>query len=464
MIELLRRAAEADPARLAVLTHDEAVTYAELVARAEATGTHLRELGATRVATFDGDAARIIALLAAASSLGVEVCQYPPAEPSAVADLAARMEHAVLLTADPEARTSAPEGVRVVDHTGWTSSTTEREAALPEPPTARPHLVLTTGTTGAPRGVRHDWSRLVRSVRRVQVVGDEQRWLLAYGLHQFAGLQILLHTMASGATLVAPIPRAPREGLRALRELGVTHASATPTYWRFLLAEAANDGGVLPSLRQITLGGEAIPGPLLGHLTRAFPDANISQVYAASEFGSSGSVKDGRAGLSTEVLERSEDADIAMRIVDGELWVRSRVGMLGYHGEPPVEDPDGWRATGDLVEVVGDRIQFRGRSSEVINVGGVKVHPLPVEERISAVEGVALARVWGRPNALTGAIVAVDVVLALGADKDRVRADITEACADLVAASRPRSVRFVDDLPTKGAKILRATPQQEGSR
>lgn len=466
MIELLRRAAEADPARLAVLTHDEAVTYAELVARAEATGAHLRELGATRVATFDGDAARIIALLAAASSLGVEVCQYPPAEPAAIADLAARMEHEVLLSGDPDARASAPDGLRVVDHTGWASSTGgEGEAtALSEPPAARPHLVLTTGTTGAPRGVRHDWARLVRSVRRVQVLGEEQRWLLAYGLHQFAGLQILLHTMASGATLVAPIPRAPREGLRALRELGVTHASATPTYWRFLLAEAANDGGVLPALRQITLGGEAIPGPLLGQLARAFPDANVSQVYAASEFGSSGSVRDGRAGLSTEVLERGEDADIAMRIVDGELWVRSRVGMLGYHGEPPVEDPDGWRATGDLVEVVGDRIQFRGRSSEVINVGGVKVHPLPVEERISAVEGVALARVWGRPNALTGAIVAVDVVLAPGADKDAVRAAVTEACADLVAASRPRSVRFVDDLPTKGAKILRATPQQEGSR
>ena len=56
----------------------------------------------------------------------------------------------------------------------------------------------------------------------------DQRWLLAYGLHQFAGLQILLHVFAAGATLVAPAPRRPREGLAAMRAHGVSHASATP--------------------------------------------------------------------------------------------------------------------------------------------------------------------------------------------------------------------------------------------
>ena len=55
----------------------------------------------------------------------------------------------------------------------------------------------------------------------------------------------------------------------------------------------------------------------------------------------------------------------------------------------------------------GDRILFGGRNSDIINVGGVKVHPLPVEERISAVPGVEMARVFGRPNRMTGAIVAV---------------------------------------------------------
>src|SRR3546814_8146302 len=124
---------------------------------------------------------------------------------------------------------------------------------------------------------------------------------------------------------------------------------------------------LVPELEHITLGGEAIPAQLLAQLTKTFPTATISQVYAASEFGSTGSQRDGRAGLAASVLERDETADVQMKVVDGELWVRSRIGMLGYHGDEPI-DRDAWRATGDLVEVEGDRILFRGRSSEIINV------------------------------------------------------------------------------------------------
>src|SRR6185437_9108236 len=102
-----------------------------------------------------------------------------------------------------------------------------------------------------------------------------------------------------------------------------------------------------------------------------------------------------------------------LRVEDGELWVRTAAGMLGYAGHeapgvPSASDTPvtpvtpvtagSWQPTGDLVEVVDDRVLFRGRRSEVINVGGVKVHPLPVEERIAALPDVAAARVFGRPN------------------------------------------------------------------
>lgn len=239
-----------------------------------------------------------------------------------------------------------------------------------------------------------------------------------------------------------------------MRQHGVTHVSATPTYWRFLLAEMRSDGGPTPQLRQITLGGEAAPGPVLEQLRRQFPDAHLSHVYAASEFGATNSTKDGLPGLPADVLDRGDEADVAMKVVDGELWVRSRVGMLGYHGEEPVAADD-WRPTGDLVERQGDRLLFRGRVSEIINVGGVKVHPLPIEEAVAAVPGVQLARVFGRPNAMTGSIVAVEVVPAPGADPAELKAAVRNACADLPAAARPRSVKVVDDVRTAGGKIIR---------
>jgi acyl-CoA synthetase (AMP-forming)/AMP-acid ligase II len=436
LIELLRRA---DPACSAVVTDDGVTTYGELVARAEAVATVLLDREMRRFAVVDPNATTVATLLAGASLAGVEACQYPPLDDVVeIAELAARFDHETVVT--PFAALPA------------------RDAAAPvlDPPERRPLLVLTTGTTGIPRGVRHDWGRLLRGTRRI-APAPGQRWLLAYGLHQFAGLQLLLHVFAAGATLVAPALRRPREGLAAMRAHGVTHASATPTYWRFLLAELRADGGPVPRLEQITLGGEAIPAPVLSELANVFPAARLSQVYAASEFGSSGSVRDGRSGLSLDVLERGDDADVAMKIVDGELWVRSRIGMLGYYGEPPI-DPDGWRPTGDLVDVVGDRIQFRGRSSEVVNVGGVKVHPLPIEERVGAVAGVDMARVYGRPNPMTGAIVAVEIVPAPGADHDALRDAIRAACADLPPAARPRSIRFVESVSLAGDKIVRRSP------
>ena len=203
----------------------------------------------------------------------------------------------------------------------------------------------------------------------------------------------------------------------------------------------------------MTLGGEAVPSAVVRALRKTFPRAHISQLYAATEMGLSISVRDGEVGLPVSVLEES-DGEAQFRIVDGELWVRSRSSMLGYYDEEPVPD-DGWRASGDLVEVVGDRIHFRGRATEVINVGGVKVHPLPIEERVAKVPGVALAHAHGRPNALVGQVVALDVVLADGADAESMDAAIREEFAEDPAAHRPRSITFVETLDTHGGKLLR---------
>lgn len=455
MIELLRRVAAKDPARVAILTHDRAVTYGQLLSSAEHVAAALKIQGITRFAVADHEAEITVAVLAGAAAAGAEACMYPPAEPPEIVELLKRFDHTVVVTNRDDLE-DVP--ATCVSPRQWIDAT-ERSTPVTTPLPARPHLVLSTGTTGAPKGVRHDWERLLRVTDRITPAPTE-RWLLAYGLHQFAGLQILLHVFAAGATLVAPAPRRPLEGLAAMRSLGVTHASATPTYWRFLLAELRSDGGPVPKLQQVTLGGEAIPGPLLAELKRTFPAAKTSQVYAASEFGSTGSMRDGKAGLSTAILERDDGAEITVKILDGELWIRSRTGMLGYYGEPPI-DADGWRATGDMVDVIGDRILFAGRTSEIINVGGVKVHPLPIEDRVSAVAGVDLARVFGRPNPLTGAVVAIEVVAAPDVDHKAVSAAIRAACEDLPAASRPRSIRFVDNIATAGNKIIRRTTREQ---
>ena len=447
MIELLRRRAAQDPDAVAMIAEGGSWTYAALAAEAEALARGLQAEGIERFAISSNDIPLVVALLAASSLVGVEACVYAPDIALGEMDRqAAAFGHAIVVSdrADlgaPDISVLRPDVLR-------------REAdALAVLPERRPLLVLTTGSTGAPKGVRHDWSRQLARIENAPD-GSGQVWMLAYGPQQFAGLQVLIHVLGTGATLVAPSVRRPQAVLELLHDHEVTHISATPTFWRFLLAEFRADPRPVPQLIQITLGGEAAPGALLDELRETFPSARISHIYAGSEFGSTGSVRDGNDGLPTALLGGGGDAEVSLKIVDDELWVRSSAGMLGYHGEED-RPADEWWPTGDLVEVVGDRIAFRGRKTEVINVGGVKVHPLPVEDRVTAVPGVKAARVYGRANALVGAVVAVDVVADDGVNELDLKTAVRDACNDLPGPWRPKSVKIVAELAMKENKVVR---------
>jgi acyl-CoA synthetase (AMP-forming)/AMP-acid ligase II len=457
MIALLEAAA-ADPGvaeRTAVVTPEGSLSYGELLEHSRRVATALRRRDVTRFAVAEPDAAWVLRLLAGAALAGAEPCQYQPdTDPRTLAEEAGDLGHTIVVTRRSDIDDDSLAVVRPEDLLG-------DDVEIVESDGPQPLVIRTTGTTGAPKAARHDWRVLAQTVASVRPMPD-QRWLLAYGPHQFAGIQVLLHVLASQATLVAPFPRQPKDGLDALLSDGVTCVSATPTFWRFLLAEARSRRVQLPQLEQITLGGEASPPDLLEELRATFPFARVSQVYASTEFGSITSVKDGQPGIAISALWSASNPTSNVRAENGELWVRAEAGMLGY-----VDEPDGnaasataWRPTGDLIEIVGTRVLFRGRQSEIINVGGVKVHPLPVEERILALPSVDAARVYGRPSKLTGAIVAVDVVPAGGvesADAEKVRRAVKEATADLPRAWQPRSITLVDALETRGGKTVRGT-------
>jgi acyl-CoA synthetase (AMP-forming)/AMP-acid ligase II len=137
--------------------------------------------------------------------------------------------------------------------------------------------------------------------------------------------------------------------------------------------------------------------------------------------------------------------------------------MEGYDG--PAPGPGAARAgvlpTGDLVEVRGDRAFFVGRRSDVINVGGNKVHPAEVERVLRAVPGLGDVRVYARPSSIAGELVACDVVPAPGADPEGLRAAIARRCAaGLQGHQRPRWIRVVGEIAVSpsGKVLRRSTP------
>lgn len=301
-----------------------------------------------------------------------------------------------------------------------------------------------SGTTGAPKRLRHDFDRLRGRLRGVAEEGA--RWLLTYDPGAFAGLQVMLTAAAAGALLVA-MPRSASVGggipglAEAARCHAVTHVSGTPSFWRaFLMALGDAE---LP-LRAVTLGGEAADQPLLDRLAERFPGARLRHIYASTEAGALFAVADGRAGFPASWLDDAPDG-LALRIVDGVLEVRSP------RAAPGIGDAEGWLSTGDLVDRQGDRVLFAGRLDGLVNVGGVKVSPEAVERRLLAVGGVADAAVSAVPSPITGHLLTATIVPAPGVDGEALRAALRAATADLPPAARPRALTFADHIPLSAA-------------
>lgn len=312
----------------------------------------------------------------------------------------------------------------------------------PREPAPGGATLLTSGTTGVPKVVHHDWDSLLSGV----AIRDDlaaARWLCLYPLSRFAGLNAALHALANGSLLIAP-GGTDLAGIRRHIECWrPTHAAATPTLWKLLLMDLPADASVTGALRQVTLGGEIADQPVLDALRTAFPRARVTHVYAGTESGVCLSVSDGLAGFPAAWLDR-EDRDVALTLREGELWVRRR----GSRSETlRMESRDGWWPTGDQVRRVGDRCMFLGRREDIINVGGAKVAPGEVESCIAGIAGVVSVRVHGRPSTISGSVLVADIVVAPGADEEALRGTVLSRCrARLPAHSVPRIVRFTHTL------------------
>ena len=318
-------------------------------------------------------------------------------------------------------------------------------------------LLLTSGTTGAPKLVSHTLQALTGAMMG-QPAQTPPVWATFYDIRRYGGLQIFLRAVVGGGSLVVPAQREPLPSVVArYGACGVTHISGTPSHWRRLLMMSA-DATFAPTY--VRLSGEIADQAILDALHHRFPLAKIGHAYASTEAGVGFEVNDGRAGFPASYVENAGGA-VEMRVVDNTLCIRSTRTAGDYVGETAaLHDDDGFVDTGDLVERLGDRYFFKGRRGGIINVGGQKVHPEEIEAVINRHAAVRMSLVKSRRSPITGAIVAADVVLTdLGdtTEPARVRQEIDEACrAHLPAWKVPASIRFVPALDvTSAGKLAR---------
>jgi acyl-coenzyme A synthetase/AMP-(fatty) acid ligase len=299
--------------------------------------------------------------------------------------------------------------------------------------------LYTSGTTGEPKPVDHTLASLARSARP-SGDGPSRRWGLLYEPTRMAGTQVLLQALRAGeAVLDATRLPALADRLRFLAEHGADSLSATPTLWRQVLQTA--EPGAL-RLAQVTLGGEIADQGLLDALRAAFPGARVTHVFASTETGTAFAVSDGRAGFPLDHLTSGSSAGVDLQVRDGVLFVHAPGSSTA--------GPDGYASTGDLVQVVDDRVHFLGRASGVVNVGGATVAPEQVEDVLRSHPGVADAVVVPRRNPFSGWILTARVAAVPGTSDDErsaLPARLRHLVADELPSTHvPAAISLVDEL------------------
>lgn len=292
--------------------------------------------------------------------------------------------------------------------------------------------IFTSGTTGQPKKVIHHISSLTRQVR----LGDRyhgQVWAYAYNPTHMAGLQVFFQAFENLNTLVN-VFGAPRAVVYDLiGRLGITHISATPTFYRLLLPVENSYNTVV----RVTLGGEKSDTKLYDAIHEIFPEAKINNVYASTEAGSLFAAR-GDAFLIPEGIRDK------FKVVDDELLIHR--SLLG-ESDSFTFDGDYYHS-GDLIEWLDQEkglFRFKSRKNELINVGGYKVNPEEVENEILAISGVKEALVYGKRNSILGNVLCADVVLEPAVILTEV--DIKRTMAKQMQDFKiPRRIKFVDHL------------------
>ncbi len=301
--------------------------------------------------------------------------------------------------------------------------------------------IETSGTTGVPKTIWHSVETLTRGVR----IGDKQAgcvWGWAYPPTHFAGLQVLFQALANGNRLVRLNGLPAAQIHQVLESQRVTHLSATPTFYRLLCVPGCP---VHEHIQAVTVGGERLSPELAKRLESVFPKSRIRDIFAATETGSLLVGRgDGTFSIPAHLAE-------LIRIRNGHLVVhRSLLAeSLQRNPESAGLTADDFLPTGDLVEWLEDGCHFRiqGREQEQLNIGGQKVAPSEVEDRIRVWPEVADARVYGKPNSVIGTILCCDIVLRRGGSLTA--AEVRKRLGnDLVVYKLPGLVNFVATLGT----------------
>ena len=305
-------------------------------------------------------------------------------------------------------------------------------------------ILFSSGSTGKPKAMVHNLENLLSNF--IDKKGKEMNFLVFLMFDHIGGLNTLFNCLSMGATITIPQNRNPNDVARLIQKYKINILPSSPTFLNLMCISNVFDIFDLSSIRMITYGTEAMPESLLLKLKEKLPRVKFLQTFGTSETG----IMKTSSMSSSSTFLKFDDPNQEFKIVNGELWLRSKTQVLGYinHSNESFTE-DGWFMTGDLVEQTDDGfIKIIGRSKELINVGGEKVLPSEVESVILELDFIEDCIVKSEKNSITGQMVCADVVLKEGFDFKNEKIRIKKHCIQRLdpykIPVRIREIEFVN--------------------
>ena len=391
LIERIRGAVAANPAAPAFIFQDRVISQGQFLALIHATTKLLHERGVR-----PGDAVGLsmgrwpmhcVAMLALARLGAVSVPLAPRLSAAERAEVIARFGIRALVTNwDSEGiglpivvtleTMSAPEDEPEPDLGGF----------VPDESTPV-RVALTSGTTGAKKGVLHTHGSFADRIDKTLHECDAATRLLPPDLHITVGMIFAIGVLSRGGTVVFDKTFVAKDMADTIRLYGVTHCLLSPATVPRMAAALPPRGAGLPSLRHLRIVG-ATPSPAMLEMLRTRFSPNVYVPYGLTELGvvslatpetlAAWPQSAGRISPWARVEVVDGDGRVLPPGTTGEIRVAVDGMPDGYWREEAGEAQaskfrGGWFYPGDLGKVSPEGLLFiEGRTDDLVNFGGHK--------------------------------------------------------------------------------------------
>jgi len=477
-----------DPGRVAVIDERESVTYADIDRRSTAVAHALAERGVhvgDSVALLARNSAAFIVAQVAISKVGADTLYLNTGFAGPQLGDVLTSEGATAVVADEEFIPLLDDVAPDLPHLiAWTDDTDDPPAdsvaaigAETAPELAPPgrdgrHIILTSGTTGRPKGAARSapsaLAGMVEMVAILEAIPYQARGVTVLAAPAFHAWGLANLTLAMGlqSTLVMTRRFDPGRTMELVEKHAADTLVAVPVMVQRILELPDTDRKRdTSSLRIVALSGSALPPTLATKFMDSYGDVLYS-LYGSTEvsYVSVAGPKDLReAPASAGCIVRG----VTVKLVDddgnevpggetGRIFAGSAMTFDGYTSGEDKARLGNLTSTGDVGRIDDDgRLYVEGRDDDMIVSGGENVFPAEVEDCLHQHKDVADAAVVGVEDEKFGQALVAHVVLRDGgsASADELRAHVKKQLANYKV---PREIVLHDELPRNEAgKILK---------